>query len=144
MGYFDSGDNVKEYLKIAEGYDGRELIEILKNYLPVSSGVLELGMGPGKDLDILSYTFEVTGSDNSKVFLDLYRKKNRATDLVLLDAVEMDIDRKFDCIYSNKVLHHLKKKELKVSFKKQYDVLNDGVFCFTHSGMVIEKKISMA
>ena len=119
MSYFDSEDNVKEYLKMAEGYDGRELIEILKNYLPVSSGVLELGMGPGKDLDILSCTFKVTGSDNSKVFLDLYRKKNKAADLVLLDAVEMDIDRKFDCIYSNKVLHHLTKNELKKSSVNQ-------------------------
>lgn len=31
MGYFDSLNNVREYIKIADGYDGRELIEILKN-----------------------------------------------------------------------------------------------------------------
>lgn len=38
---------------MAEGYDGEELIKILKEYLPEKSTLLELGMGPGKDLDIL-------------------------------------------------------------------------------------------
>lgn len=96
--------------------------------LPVGSTVLELGMGPGKDLDILSSDYIVTGSDYSNVFLELYKKKNKNADLLLLDAITLKTDRKFDCIYSNKVLIHLTKQELKKSLKRQRDVLNhDGL-----------------
>ena len=65
-----------------------------------------------------------TGSDNSEVFLDLYRKNNIDTDLILLDAVDIDTERKFDCIYSNKVLHHLTRDQLKQSFINQHEILN--------------------
>ena len=115
---------------MADGYDGRELIELLKKYLKKGSSVLELGMGPGKDFDILSENFQVTGSDSSSVFLNLNKKRNKAADLILLDAVKMNIDRKFDCIYSNKVLHHLSKDELKKSLIKQAEVLNNNGLLF--------------
>ena len=130
MGYFDNEKNIEEYIKMTEGYDGRELIEILKNYLPKDSSVLELGMGPGKDLEILSEVFNVTGSDDSQAFLDRYRKRNKTTNLVLLDAVTMDLNKKFDCIYSNKVLHHLDRKELIESLEMQSKVLNSNGILF--------------
>ena len=130
MGYFDNKKNIDEYIKMAEGYDGRELIEILKKYLEKGSSILELGMGPGKDLEILNEIFNVTGSDNSQIFLDIYRKKNKETKLILLDAVEMNIDKKFDCIYSNKVLHHLTKDNLRKSLIKQSEVLNSNGLLF--------------
>jgi cyclopropane fatty-acyl-phospholipid synthase-like methyltransferase len=62
MGYFDERKNVDAYIQMAEGYDGRELITILKKRLPAGSTVLELGMGPGIDLDLLaeSYTVRLT------------------------------------------------------------------------------------
>ncbi len=119
MGYFDDLKNVEKYLKMVEGYDGRELIKVLKTYLPKGSSVLELGMGPGKDLDILRKFYKATGSDNSQVFLDFYKQRRKNADLLLLDAVELNTKRKFDCIYSNKVLHHLTKPELKKSFINQ-------------------------
>ncbi len=130
LGFFDTEKNVFEYIKIAEGYDGRELISILEGILPPSSTVLELGMGPGKDLDILSENFKVTGSDLSKVFIDLYRKKNPGADLLLLDAVTLKTPRKFDCIYSNKVLQHISKDDLKASFQRQGEILNDNGILF--------------
>jgi cyclopropane fatty-acyl-phospholipid synthase-like methyltransferase len=126
MGYFDRPENVKEYIKMAEGYDGEDLIKILRRYLEPGSSVLELGMGPGKDLDILVRDFKVTGSDISDVFLDLYRERNPEADLLKLDAVTLETDRKFDCIYSNKVLQHLTKDELRSSFVRQDLLLNDG------------------
>ncbi len=36
----------------------------------------------------------------------------------------MDVDRQFDCIYSNKVLHHLTREELIQSLHRQASVLN--------------------
>ena len=65
MGFFDTEKGVDEYLKMAEGYDGTKLIKILQEFVPEKSTVLELGMDPRKDLDILSKTFTVTGSDYS-------------------------------------------------------------------------------
>lgn len=130
MDYYDNEKNVKSYLEMAEGYDGAELIKILREYLPVGATVLELGMGPGKDLDILAQDYAVTGSDNSQIFLDLYRKKNPQADLLSLDAVAIKTNRQFDCIYSNKVLHHLNQTELKESLQRQKDVLCSGGLAF--------------
>lgn len=42
----------------------------------------------------------------------------------------MNTDWKFDCIYSNKVLQHLTRDELKDSFKRQRDTLNDNGLLF--------------
>ena len=125
MGYFDEEKNVDQYLKIAEGYDGAELISILKKYLPEGSTILELGMGPGKDIDILNKTYNVTGSDTSCIFLNRYKKKNPDIELLLLDAIDMKTDKTFDCIFSNKVLHHLTKEDLKKSLVNQKNTLKD-------------------
>lgn len=130
MEFFDDEKNVKEYIKDSEDYNGSDLIKELKKYLPADSTVLELGMGPGKDFEILSRDFKVTGSDYSQVFIDIYKKKNKNADIVQLDAEKMNIDRKFDCIYSNKVLHHLSKDEFKKSLKNQTEVLNNNGLLF--------------
>jgi SAM-dependent methyltransferase len=130
VGYYHDSENVEEYVKMAEGYDGRELVEALRNHLEASSTVLELGMGPGKDLVLLSEHFRVTGSDSSSIFLDRFRQEKPEADLLLLDAVTMDTDRRFDCIYSNKVLHHLTKPQLEASFREQARVLNSGGLLF--------------
>ena len=64
-------------------------------------------MGPGIDLKMLNKHFRATGSDNSQFFLDRFRNSDCKADLIYLDAVELDTEKSFDCIYSNKVLHHL-------------------------------------
>ena len=124
MGFFDTEKGVDEYLKLAEGFDGTELIKILQEFVPEKSSVLELGMGPGKDLDILSKIYTVTGSDSSQIFLDRFKEKNQNADLLKLDAVTIRTDRNFDCIYSNKVLHHVTREDLKKSFQRQKEILN--------------------
>lgn len=123
-GYYQSKKNVMKYIEMAEGYDGAELISTLKKHLPSKSSVLELGMGPGKDLDILKKDYKVTGSDISPIFLELYKEKHKDTSLIKLDARKLRTEEKFDCIYSNKVLHHLSTRGLKKSIKKQKRLLN--------------------
>ena len=125
MGYFDDVENVEAYIKMAEGYDGRELIAVLKRYLEPGATVLELGMGPGKDLDLLREQFRVTGSDSSQAFLKRYRQAHPDADLLQIDAAVLDTERHFDAIYSNKVLHHLTKTQLKSSFRQQAQLLNN-------------------
>ena len=124
MGFFDTRKGVEQYIKMAKGYDGAELIKILQKYLSEDSTILELGIGPGKDMDILKKSYTVTGSDNSQIFLDKYKNNHQDADLLLLDAVTMKTDRMFNCIYSNKVLHHLTKEDLTKSLQRQKEMLN--------------------
>ena len=127
MSYYDDKNNVEEYIRMAEGYDGHEFVEMLKGLLPEGATVLELGMGPGKDLLLLGAAgFQATGSDNSSVFLERFRKVHPGADLQQLDAVTLKTERKFDCIYSNKVLIHLSRAELRKSFHRQAELLNPG------------------
>ena len=142
MGYYDTPQGVEEYIKHSEKWDGKQLISILLMHLPESSTLLELGMGPGRDFDVLSKAYKVTGSDASQVFLDRCKQKNKDVDLLKLDAVTIPTERKFDCIYSNKVLQHLTKEELKKSLQRQKEVLNPKGIAFhaVWRGDKVEKK----
>ena len=126
MGYYDDPRNVAQYIEMGVGYDGRALIEVLKQHLPAGATVLELGMGPGKDLAILGETFIATGSDVSRVFLDRYLAGHHGADVLVLDAVALDTARTFEGMYSNKVLIHLTLPELAASFRRQSEVLAPG------------------
>lgn len=123
MTFYDEPKNVQQYIDMAEGYDGRELVATLTEYLLAGAVVLELGMGPGVDLDLLNQHYQVTGSDTSRVFLDRHRENHQDADLLLLDAETIQTSRRFAGIYSNKVLHHLSSEQLQASFLRQQAVL---------------------
>lgn len=125
MIFFSKKENVNEYIKMVDGFNGSWLIEQLKKHLPPASKILEIGMGPGKDLDILLQDYKAAGSDNSRIFIDLYLKNHNNADLMLLDAVSLKTNRKFDALYSNKVLIHLIKSDLQKSIIRQSEILNN-------------------
>ena len=130
MSFYEDEKNIKQYIEMAEDYDGKYLIKILKKYLPKGSTILEIGMGPGKDLNLLNKDYKVTGSDYSQIFLDLYKKQNKNSNIELLklDARTLKTNQKFDCIYSNKVLYHLTEEELLISLDRQWEILKqDGI-----------------
>lgn len=126
MGYYDSKKNVEEYIQMAEGFDGHELIEILKLHLPIGSRVLELGMGPGKDMDMMSGYYTVTGSDYSSTFVNRYLNTHPDADVLVLDAIDINTKRTFQGIYSNKALIHLTREELASSLQRQQEILEPG------------------
>ena len=129
-GYYKTKDSVEEYIQAAKGVDGGEHIEKFKKFLSLNSSVLEIGSGPGTDWKILSEDYRVLGSDNSKEFISHLIASYPSGRFIKLDAVSIDIDKKFDGIYTNKVLHHLKNNELINSIKRQYDILNsEGIIC---------------
>ncbi len=130
MGYYDTKKGIQEYAKRSEKWGGQKLIKILKKHLPKNSTLLELGMGPGRDFDILKKIYISTGSDCSKAFLDRYKKSSKKANLLKLDAVTIQTDKKFDGIYTNKVLQHLTKWDLKKSIKRQEEILNPNGIAF--------------
>ena len=130
MGFYDDEETALQYIAMAEGYDGKELIEVLRKHLPDGATILELGMGPGVDLTMLRAHFRATGSDISQFFLERYRETHPDSDLLVLDAVELETDRNFDCIYSNKVLHHLENEQLLISLRNQKELLTSGGMVF--------------
>ena len=102
----------KEYRNTSTGQDGSELVKKLKNHLPENSSVLLLGMGSGRDYRLLANYYKVTGSDFSKLLLNVYQKSQPDSDLITLDLIELETVRKFDCVYSNKVLHQMSETDL--------------------------------
>ena len=124
--YYKTKASVEEYIRLAKDVHGGALIEKLKQVLPASSALLEIGSGPGTDWNILNETYRVTGSDNSTEFLNHLRAKNPSGTFLELDATTLKTDQQFDGIYSNKVMHHLKDEELVASTQRQHDMLNTG------------------
>lgn len=129
---FNTRKSAAEYIYMADGYDGCAIVQVLNSYLDPGSTVLELGMGPGKDIELLEQKYTVAGSDISQAFVDLYLEKRPGSDVLILDAVTLETNRMFDCIYSNKVFHYLDANQLKKSFRRQFEVLNPGgILCHT-------------
>lgn len=128
--YYKTKESVDEYIRLAKDVSGQKLIAIFKNFLPLNSTILEMGSGPGTDWNILNQDYDVLGSDNSHEFLSHLISGNPKGKFIELDAVTLRTEEKFDGIYSNKVMHHLKDIELTDSIKRQYEILNDyGFIC---------------
>ena len=128
--YYKTKESVEEYIRLAKGIDGANLIDKLKKYISSNAILLEIGSGPGADWEILNKNYEVIGSDNSKEFLNHLSQKHPSNIFIELDAVTLNTIKSFDGIYSNKVMHHLNDDELTSSIKRQYDILHpDGIIC---------------
>ncbi len=128
--YYKTKESVNEYIRLAKDVNGGELIKKLKKILPLNSTLLEIGSGPGTDWNILSKDYNVVGSDNSNEFLSHLISENPKGNFIELDAVTLSTEDKFDGVYSNKVMHHLKDNELTDSVNRQFDVLNaNGIIC---------------
>jgi len=129
-GYYKTKESVDEYTRLAKDVSGEQLIKKLKKYLQSNSVLLEIGSGPGTDWNIINRDYKVVGSDNSQEFLKRLICDNPDGRFLELDATTIMIAEKFDGIYSNKVLHHLKDKELNDSIIRQFDILNtNGIIC---------------
>lgn len=128
--YYHTKESVEEYINLAKDVNGKELIEKLAEYLAFNSTLLEIGTGPGSDWEILNKNYNAIGSDNSTEFIKHLIRTYPEGEFLELDAATLNTDRKYDGIYSNKVLHHLKDAELIHSILKQSEILNpNGIIC---------------
>ena len=132
MNFYNDPKKVDKYEKMCEEYDGSELYDVLVNHLKEDSSLLELGSGPGNDIDYLKQKYSVTGSDLSDEFLLRNKKRHQNLPFIKLNAVSISTDHKFDCLFSNKVLHHLTLEELEKSLQRQQQkIVKNGLFAHT-------------
>lgn len=128
--YYKTRETVEEYIRLSQDVNGKVLIEKLHDVLPPNSTILELGTGPGTDWRILSKSYSVTGSDNSPMFLNHLATENPSGVFLELDAGTLSTNQKYNCVYSNKVLHHLTDDELANSVKRQHAIMQpNGIIC---------------
>lgn len=119
----ENSNNIEEEPLIEE-YNHR-IVNLLDEYLLDHSTILELGSGNGADLAKLSKNYQVIGLDISKENIQKINEKYPELEMRLIDVREMDIDGKFDCIYSNKLLSYLTKEELTKVLEMKANHLND-------------------
>ncbi len=132
MKFYNNPIKIDEYEKMCDDYDGTELYKILSKHLKEKFTLLELGCGPGNDITYLKNHFSVTGSDLSDEFLKRCKKKFKDLSFIKLDAISINTNKNYDCIFSNKVLHHLTIEELEKSLKRQQKVIkSSGIFAHT-------------
>ncbi len=100
--------------------------------------VLELGCGQGRDsLFFAEKGYQVTAIDFSKNAVNYVKKiieqnEIENIDVKLQDIVQLDLDHKFDCIYSNLALQFFNQNQLSDIFKKVSRMLHeDQVFIFS-------------
>jgi len=142
MEFYNDPVKVDEYEKMCDEYDGSELYKVLEKHLADNSTLLELGSGPGNDINYLQKKYTVTGSDLSDEFLLRCKKEYTDVPFMKLDAVSINTDNVFDCLFSNKVLHHLTMENLKKSLNRQQEVImRNGIFA--HTFWLGDKKITM-
>lgn len=124
MNFYNDPESVKGYIEMCDGYDGSNIYHVLRQHLPENSSLLELGSGPGFDIEYLKSIYSVTGSDLSEEFLKVCKQRHPEVSFLKLSALKLELAEKFDCIYSNKVLHHLTEDELKESLEQQLKILS--------------------
>ncbi len=142
MDFYNDSLKVNEYEKMCDGYDGTELYQVIDKYLNNNATLLELGSGPGNDIQYFKSKYKVTGSDLSDEFLSRCRKRFTEVPFKKLDAVGIETDENYDCLFSNKVLHHLDQETLEKSLKRQQQVINPGGI-FAHTFWLGDKEFTM-
>lgn len=87
------------------------------------AGVTKL-FRPGFDILFLNKYFRVTSTDLSDHFLLRCGKKCPDLSFITLDVADIKTNDSLDCIYANKVLHHLTALELRKSLLQQIKALS--------------------
>ncbi|MFV0424929.1 MAG: class I SAM-dependent methyltransferase [Bacilli bacterium] len=126
---FNDSEFVNQYYEMLKDYQDEFVQNKFLKFIPKNLKVLELGFGTGLDYFALKDFYEYTISDYSKAFIDEFKKRYNI-DAIQIDAKFIDINEKFDCIFSNKVLHVFTDEELVLSFDSQYNALYSDGYIF--------------
>lgn len=125
MDCFKDIEKVEKFLKRNKNYDGRVAL-ILRSYLKKGASVLNIGLADGKDFEVLNDWYNAVAIESSELFVDIYKQINNKADVYHADDVKLDLNRTFDCIFTNKLLNRFTELELKESLENQLNLLEGG------------------
>lgn len=109
--------------------------EFFKPYLHKQNDILDIGCGNGRLIEFLKpYIFAYMGVDLSDGLLQEARNKYAEYSFQQGDILTMDIDQKFDVIFSIAVLNHIPTQQLQLqALKSLYNHLKPGgIICMTN------------
>jgi len=119
-------------------------LKFLARYVKSGHGVLDLGCGNGRLLEILKDKKIIyTGVDSSRNLIEIAKKRHPGHNFITANALNLPfVDSSFDIIYSLAVLHHIPSRELRLAFLKEAKrVLKaEGVLVLTAWNLNIFKK----
>lgn len=107
-----------------------DIVSILKKELPKFKKILELGSKKGDDLKLLDEYYEVVASEDEKIKTRFLKDTFIDIRVILVDNIELDIQKKFDCIFSNEVFNNYNIEQIQKSFENQKKLLNEGGLIF--------------
>lgn len=116
------------------GHPYKELQDYF-NSCPLKGNVLDLGCGQGRDsIFLASAGYKVTAVDNSEIGVHQMMKKSKKRGVklegIVKDIFELKLDKKFDVILFDMILHSFDKTQQIKLFKKYSHCLRkNGIFC---------------
>ena len=137
-----SKENVcASYEKIADWFDARKdylyeqswLDKFLSQLKPMSN-ILDIGCGMGEPIDkyFLDRSFNVTGVDGCKKFIEIASQRLPQGNFILSDMRGLELKQKFDAIIAWNSFFHLAADDQKNMFNTFVQHLNDGgIFMLT-------------
>ena len=120
-----------------------DIISILQERLPKFKSVLELGSKEGEDLELLHGYYEVVASEDEKTKTRVLKDKFIDIRVILIDAIQIDTHKKFECIYSKNLLDNLTLEQISTSFENQKSILEGEslIFHIFDSSKVLKEDI---
>lgn len=124
--YYD--DNIHEYINETVDADMEFLYEIFESHLS-GKNILDLGCGTGRDsLYFFNKGFTVTSVDGSKSMIE-HCKKHLKNKVILSTFEDYETDDKYDGIWANASLLHVKRDQLHTTIQCYIRMLNsEGIF----------------
>lgn len=126
LNYYE--ENANSLINRYELADVSEVQQLLLTTFEKNSKLLEIGCGSGRDASFMTKNnFDVTAIDGSKNMIEEATKIHPELSSKLFHKTlpnDLEFDKKFDGIYSVATLMHLSENDLKNTFLKIYNLLN--------------------
>ena len=127
MNYYS--DHSEEYIESTIGIDMSYAYSMLEPLLPKGGSLLDVGFGSGRDmLYFKTKGFVVSGIDTEPHFVE--HAKQLGLNVRLCDVRNLETTDRYDGIWANACLLHLKRNELKEMIKKLLSLLKPNGYLY--------------
>lgn len=104
--------------------------EKMLSYIKKNAKILEIWTWSGRDANYIeNLWYSVQRSDATNAFIEYNKKQWK--NIIKLDILNIDIQEKYDLVFTNAVLMHFKENEIKKIFSDIHNILNnEWIFAF--------------